>query len=96
MHGSFSTGAVATPDAGAAPATLPGSVNLVIATPCFGGQISVVYAASLFKLQKLVRSYTNFNLKVLFKDGDALITRARSSLVAQFLDDADRDPPFVH
>ena len=88
MHGSFSTGAVATPDAGAAPATLPGTVNLVIATPCFGGQISVVYAASLFKLQKLVRSYTNFNLKVLFKDGDALITRARSSLVAQFLDDA--------
>src|SRR6202030_4716063 len=26
-------------------------------------------------------------LKVIFKDGDALITRARASLVAQFLDD---------
>jgi hypothetical protein len=63
------------------------NVSLVVATPCFGGQISVVYAASLMKLQKLVRSYRDFNIKMLFKDGDALITRARASLVAQFLDD---------
>ena len=63
------------------------AVNLVVATPCFGGQISVHYAASLFKLQKLVQSYGNLNLKVLFKDGDALITRARASLISQFLDD---------
>jgi len=62
-------------------------VDLVVATPCFGGQISVLYAASLFKLQKLVRSYGEINLKVLFKDGDALITRARASLISQFLDD---------
>src|SRR6202044_2042019 len=48
---------------------------------------SVVYAASLMKLQKLVRSYRDFNIKMLFKDGDALIPRARASLVAQFLDD---------
>jgi len=66
---------------------VPASVNLVIATPCFGGQISVIYAASLFKLQKLMRSYSGFNLKILFKDGDALITRARASLISQFLDD---------
>jgi len=63
------------------------AVNLVVATPCFGGQISVVYAASLFKLQQRVRAYSDFGLKVLFKDGDALITRARASLVSQFLDD---------
>jgi hypothetical protein len=62
-------------------------VNLVIATPCFGGQISVLYAASLFKLQSLMRGYDGFNLKVLFKDGDALITRARANLISQFLDD---------
>ena len=68
---------------------LPNRVNLVIATPCFGGQISAVYAASVFKLQKLMRGYRGFNLKILFKDGDALITRARASLMAQFLDDAD-------
>jgi hypothetical protein len=66
-----------------------GKVNLVIATPCFGGQISVRYASSVFKLQKTVRRYADFNLKLLFRDGDALITRARASLISQFLDDAD-------
>jgi hypothetical protein len=65
----------------------PNQVNLVIATPCYGGQVSVLYAASLFKLQQLIRSYSGLTLKVLFKDGDALITRARASLLSQFLDD---------
>jgi hypothetical protein len=65
------------------------TVNLVVATPCFGGQISALYGASLFKLQSTVRSYSDVSLKVLFKDGDALITRARASLISQFLDDAD-------
>jgi hypothetical protein len=66
----------------------PGT-SLVIATPCFGGQISVQYAASLLKLQARLRSHSGFNLTVRFKDGDALITRARASLISQFLDDAD-------
>jgi hypothetical protein len=63
------------------------AINLVVATPCFGGLISVLYAASLFKLQTLLRAYANINLKLIFKDGDALITRARASLLSQFLDD---------
>jgi len=66
---------------------LSAAVNLVVATPCFGGQISVHYASSLLRLQMLARGYRNLNLKVLFKDGDALITRARASLISQFLDD---------
>src|SRR5579884_653003 len=66
-----------------------GHVNLVVATPCFGGQVSVHYANSLFNLQRLMRRYKDFSLKMLFKDGDALITRARASLISQFLDDAD-------
>ena len=49
----------------------------------------MLYAASIFKLQSLARSYRDLNLKILFKDGDALITRARASLVSQFLDDRD-------
>jgi hypothetical protein len=69
-------------------ATPAKEVNLVVATPCFGGQISVLYAASLFKLQREIRRYSGLTLKVLFKDGDALITRARASLLAQFLSDA--------
>ena len=64
-------------------------VNLVIATPCFGGQISALYATSLFKLQTLLRGYAGVGIKVLFKDGDALVTRARASLVSQFLDDPE-------
>jgi hypothetical protein len=67
----------------------PNAVNLVIATPCFGGQVSALYTTSLINLQKQIRSYSGVTLKVLFKDGDALITRARASLVSQFLDDAD-------
>jgi len=70
-----------------AEAVATNQVNLFVATPCFGGQISVLYAASLLKLQKLVRNYKGFNLKIVFRDSDALITRSRSSLVAQFLDD---------
>ena len=86
MRGSSAPGAVAAMAADAA-FTRP-AINLVIATPCFGGQISVGYAASLLKLEKLARRYANFSLKVLFKDGDALITRARAGLVSQFLEDA--------
>jgi hypothetical protein len=65
----------------------PNSINLVIGTPCFGGQVSVLYATSLLKLEKSLRSAAGVRLKVLFKDGDALITRARASLISQFLDD---------
>jgi len=77
-----------------APAACPPPANanrikLVVSTPCFGGQISVRFANSLLKLQQQVRSYDDLDLTVNFKDGDALITRARASLVAQFLDDPD-------
>jgi hypothetical protein len=70
-------------------ATALNQVNLVVATPCFGGQISALYATSLFKLQSRLRHYNGVNLKVILKDGDALITRARASLISQFLDDAN-------
>jgi hypothetical protein len=73
-------------DAGSGAASAQ-SISLVVATPCFGGQISVHYAASLLRLQAAMRKYGNLNFKVQFKDGDALITRARASLVSQFLDD---------
>lgn len=87
MNKPFAMPTAAMPNFGEpAPAPAAG-VNLVIATPCFGGQISVLYATSVFHLQRFVRAYTRFNFKVMFKNGDALITRARASLIAQFLDD---------
>ncbi len=88
MHGSSPTPTTLTATAGEPAVAGPTRVNLVVATPCFGGQVSVIYAASLLKLEKRLRTYKGVSLKVLFKDSDALITRARASLVSQFLDDA--------
>ena len=62
-------------------------IHLMVATPCFGGQVSSIYAGSIFHLQRAVRSKSNIDLTVLMRDGDALITRARANLVTQFLDD---------
>jgi hypothetical protein len=59
----------------------------VVATPCFGGQVSSIYASSIFQLQRVLRSKSNVQLKVLMRDGDALITRARANLMTMFLDD---------
>src|SRR5712671_2830895 len=61
--------------------------HLKVATPCFGGQVASIYAGSIFHLQRAVRSKSNIDLKVLMRDGDALITRARANLMTLFLDD---------
>src|SRR5437763_14573520 len=64
-------------------------VQLVVATPCFGGQVTSIYASSSFAHQRAVHGMANLELKVLLRDGDALITRARGNLAAMFLDDPD-------
>src|SRR5258706_9020031 len=61
--------------------------HLMVATPCFGGQVSSIYAGAIFHLQRAVRSMPNIDLTILMRDGDALITRARANLVTLFLDD---------
>ncbi len=66
---------------------MTGRFNLVVATPCFGGQVTTIYATSLFNLQQAVQKLSNVKLKVHMRDGDALITRARANLVTLFLDD---------
>src|SRR3954469_25529282 len=68
---------------------MTGEIHLVVATPCFGGQVSSIYASSIFNLQRAVRSKSNLDLKIHMRDGDALITRARANLVTLFLDDPD-------
>jgi hypothetical protein len=62
-------------------------IHLVVATPCFGGQVSSIYASSIFQLQRAVRSRPEMEFKVLMRDGDALITRARANLMTTFLND---------
>src|SRR3979490_654641 len=61
-------------------------IHLMVATPCFGGQGSSIYAASVFHFQTAARSRPNGALTVLMRDGDALIPRARANLVTLFLD----------
>src|SRR3982074_1018365 len=62
-------------------------LHLMVATPAFGGQVSTIYAGSIFHLQRAARFRPNLDLTVLMRDGDALITRARANLVTLFLDD---------
>jgi hypothetical protein len=62
-------------------------IHLVVATPCFGGQVSSIYASSVFALQRALHGMSNVDLTVHMRDGDALITRARANLVSLFLDD---------
>jgi hypothetical protein len=62
-------------------------IHLVVATPCFGGQVSSIYVGSLFRLQQALHAKSNVDLKVQLRDGDALITRARANLMTLFLDD---------
>ena len=62
-------------------------MQLVVATPCFGGQVSSIYASSIFALQRALRAKSNVDFKIHLRDGDALITRARANLVTLFLDD---------
>ncbi|HEX4749776.1 MAG TPA: hypothetical protein VH302_09560 [Bryobacteraceae bacterium] len=57
---------------------------LVIGTPCYGRQVSDIYAASLLKLQ-LACVQRNIRLLVHMLGSEALITRARQNVVAQFL-----------
>ena len=57
---------------------------LVIGTPCYGRQVTDLYAGSLLKLQ-MACFQRGVRLQVQMKGSDALITRARQNIVADFL-----------
>ena len=56
---------------------------LMVGTPCFGRQVTDVYAGSLLKLQ-MACLQRGVKLKVKMIGSDALITRARQNIVADF------------
>lgn len=58
---------------------------LVIGTPCYGRQVTDIYAGSLLKLQ-LACQQRDIRLLVHMLGGDALIPRARQNIVARFLE----------
>lgn len=64
-------------------------IQLVVATPCFGGQVNSIYCTSLLRLQSALRAHGGIKFKLEMQQNDALITRARANLVAAFLDDPE-------
>lgn len=59
--------------------------RVVIATPCFNGMLTQTYMLSVMRLMAVVGDQIELSLTLL--GSDAMITRARSTLVAKFLDD---------
>lgn len=57
---------------------------IMVGTPCFGGQVSTLYAFSLLRLQQEC-ARRGVNLGYLMQAGDSLITRARQTLLTHFL-----------
>ena len=57
---------------------------LYVATPCYGGMVNQFYVRSVMALQAACAA-RSVGLHVDLMGGDALITRARSRLAAQFL-----------
>ena len=67
--------------------TVTQTARLFVATPCFGGQVSHIYTASLLKLQQAVAARPPMTVRFVMRPDDSLITRARATLVTSFLDD---------
>jgi hypothetical protein len=59
--------------------------SVIVGTPCFGGQVSWLYTVALLKLQNAF-AQRGWGLGFLLQAGDALITRARQTIVGHFLD----------
>ena len=59
--------------------------SILIATPCFGGLVSQSYMLSVIRLMSYAKS-AGFDVSLSLLGYDALISRARSTLVAAFLD----------
>lgn len=58
---------------------------ILVATPCFGGVVSQNYMLSVIRLMSYAKS-AEFDVALMMLGSDALISRARSTLVAAFLD----------
>jgi hypothetical protein len=62
--------------------------HIVVATPCFGGQVTAGYMNSVVALMERAKGF-GYRISLDLLANDALISRARASLVASFLDRAD-------
>ena len=62
--------------------------NIFVGTPCYGSWLSEDYFHSILDLQNLCRQ-EGISLRVQTLGQESLVTRARNTLVANFLDDKD-------
>jgi hypothetical protein len=60
---------------------------ILVAGPCFGGMVSQSYMLSVIRLMNYAKS-AGFDVSLMMLGSDALISRARSTLVAAFLDNS--------
>ncbi|MFZ0759476.1 MAG: hypothetical protein WAM69_05940 [Candidatus Sulfotelmatobacter sp.] len=58
---------------------------ILVATPCFGGMVSQNYMLAVMRLTSYAKS-AGFDVSLTMVGYDALVSRARSALVAAFLD----------
>ncbi len=65
--------------------------RILIATPCYGGNLHYQYVVSLFKLTKQL-DRRNIDYTVSFLGNESLVTRARNIMVGKFLS----NPSFTH
>jgi hypothetical protein len=63
----------------------------LVATPCYGGNLTYTYVVSLIQLIGVARDL-EMPLEFFFRAGDSLVTRARNDCVAHFL----ANPRFTH
>ncbi|RYY97033.1 MAG: hypothetical protein EOO24_20335, partial [Comamonadaceae bacterium] len=68
-------------------ATALKDIRPFVATPSYSGELSSQYVGGLLGLVNLAWQH-GFSVQTRFLDGDSLITRARSRLVAEFMADA--------
>jgi hypothetical protein len=66
-------------------------LSVMIATPCYGGLLSEAYLHGIMDLTR-VASQNKFQVQLNTMGNESLITRARNTLVSQFLD-ADKKNP---
>jgi hypothetical protein len=59
--------------------------SILLATPCFGGVVSQSYMLSVIRLMSYAKT-AGFEVSLSMVSYDALISRARSTLLAAFLD----------
>ena len=65
--------------------SFPAKPHILVATPCYGGNVTSLYTMSMLALQK-VCAELKIDLSYRLIGGDSLITRARNLAVQQFLE----------